>query len=58
LTPISSEPEFEESVRHDHSSETSSWELDVSVGAIFKNLSVNMVLPVTWKMKIYMKLKK
>jgi len=42
-TLISSDPEFEESVWHDHSSETSSWESDASICAIFKNLSVNMI---------------
>ena len=42
-TLIPSDFEFEESVYHDHSPGTSSWELDVNVGAIFRNLSVNMV---------------
>jgi len=42
-TLISSNLESEEEVYHDHSSATSSWDSDVSVGAIFKSLSVNMV---------------
>jgi len=42
-TPIPSTSESEESLYHDHSSGTSSWESDVSVGGIFKELSVNMV---------------
>jgi len=42
-TPIPSTSESEESLYHDHSSCTSSWESDVSVGGIFKELSVNMV---------------
>jgi len=42
-TPIPSASESEESLYHDHSLGTSSWELDVSVGDIFKDLSVNMV---------------
>jgi len=42
-TAISSASESEESLYHDHSSSTSSWESDVSVGDIFKDLSVNMV---------------
>jgi len=33
----------EESLYHDHSSGTSSWESDVSIGDIFIDLSVNMV---------------
>ena len=41
--PIPSDFESKESLYHDHSSGTSSWELDVSVGAIFGNVSVNMV---------------
>jgi len=41
LTQIPS-TESEESY-HDHSSGTSSWESDVGVGGIFKELSVNMV---------------
>ena len=35
--------ESEELLYHDHSSDTSSWESDISVGTIFKNLSVNIV---------------
>src|SRR4051812_6091391 len=30
-------------ISHDHSSDTSSWESDVSIGALFKDLSINMV---------------
>ena len=41
--PISSDFESKDSLYHDHSSSTSSWESDVSVGDIFKDLSVNMV---------------
>ena len=40
LTPISSDFESEESLYHDHSSGTSS---DVSVGTIFRNLSMNII---------------
>ena len=42
-TPIPSAFESEESLYHNHSSVTSSWESDISVGNIFKDLSVNMV---------------
>ena len=42
-TPVSSDFKFEGSLYHDHSSDTPSWESDVSVGAIFENLSINMV---------------
>jgi len=42
-TPISSTSESEELLYHYRSSGTSSWESDVSVGNIFKKLSVNMV---------------
>ena len=42
-TPISSTSESEESLYHYRSSGTSSWESDVNVGNIFKELSVNMV---------------
>ena len=42
-TPIPSGSKSKESLYHDHSSGTSSWESDISVGAIFKDLSVNMV---------------
>ena len=42
LIPIPSESKFEESLYHGHSPGTSSWESDVNVGAIFRNLSVNM----------------
>ena len=41
-TPIPSASESEESLYHNHSSGRSLWELDVSVGNIFKELSVNM----------------
>ena len=43
-TPISSASESEESLYYDHSSGTLSWESDVSVGSILKELLVNMVL--------------
>jgi len=42
-TPIPSASESEESLYHNHSSGTSSWESDVSVENIFKELSINMV---------------
>jgi len=42
-TPILLASESEESLYHDHSSGTSLWESEVSVGNIFKDLSVNMV---------------
>jgi len=42
-TPISLDFEFEESLYHDHSSRTSSWESNVNICTIFQNLSVNMV---------------
>ena len=42
-TPILLASESKESLYHNHSSSTSSWESDVSVGDIFKDLSVNMV---------------
>ena len=42
-TSIPSASESEESLYHNHSSGTSSWELDVSVGNLFGELSVNMV---------------
>ena len=42
-TPILSASESEELLYHDHSSGTSSWESDVGVGDIFKDLSMNMV---------------
>ena len=42
-TLILSAFESEESLFHNHSSSTSSWESDVSDGNIFKELSVNMV---------------
>jgi len=35
--------ESEESLYHDNSSGTSSLELDVNVGTIFENLSVNLI---------------
>jgi len=43
FTPVSSDSEPEKWVRYDHSLGTSSLESDVSVGTLFKNLSVNMV---------------
>jgi len=42
-TLIQSASESEELLYHDHSSSTSSWESDVSIGDIFKGLSMNMV---------------
>ena len=42
-TPILSGSEFDKLLYHDHSSDTSSWESYISVGAIFEDLSVNMV---------------
>ena len=42
-TLIPSAFKFEESLYHSYSSGTSSWESDVSVGNIFKDLPVNMV---------------
>ena len=42
-TPIPSASESEESLYLKHSSGMSSWESDVSIGDIFKDLSVNMV---------------
>jgi len=41
LIPLSNESE--ESLYHDHLSGKSSWQSDISVEAIFKDLSVNMV---------------
>ena len=41
--PLSSNFEYKESLYHDRLSGTSSWESDDSVGAIFENLSVNMI---------------
>lgn len=43
LVPSEFEPEFVESFNHDHSFETSSWDSDTSVMAIFTSLLVNMV---------------
>jgi len=43
-TPILSASESKESLYHNHSSGTSSWESDISIGNIFQDLSVNMVL--------------
>jgi len=42
-TPILLAFESEESLYHNHSSGMSSWESDVSVSYMFKDLSVNMV---------------
>jgi len=42
-TPIPSDFESEESLYHNHSSGTLSWELDVSIVDIFRDLSVKMV---------------
>ena len=41
--PIPSDFESEESLYYDHSSGTSSWESNVSIDTIFRNLLVNMV---------------
>ena len=41
--PVLSGPESEKEVYRDNSSETSSWDSDVSIGDIFRSLSVNMV---------------
>ena len=42
-TLVSSDPESEKDIYYDNSLATSSWDSDVSVGNIFKSLSVNMV---------------
>ena len=42
-TPIPSASESEESLYHDYSSGTLSWESDFSIGNLFGELSVNMV---------------
>ena len=42
-TLIPSASESKELLYHDHSSGTSSWESDISVGNIFKDLSVNLI---------------
>jgi len=42
-TPTPSASEFEESLCHNYSSCTSSWESDVSLDKIFRELSVNIV---------------
>jgi len=42
-TQIPSASEFEGSLHHNYSSGTSSWESNVSIDNIFKELSVNMV---------------
>jgi len=42
-TPTPSTSKSEGLLYHDHSSDTSSWESDVSDGNIFKDLSVNMI---------------
>ena len=42
-TSIRSDFKYEESLYHDHSSGTSSWESNIDVGDIFRDLSVNMV---------------
>jgi len=42
-TPISSAAKSKESLYQNHSSGTSSWESDVSVVNIFKDLSVNVI---------------
>lgn len=43
-TPIQLDSGYEELVCYGHSSDTSSWVPDVSVGTIFEGLFVNMVL--------------
>ena len=43
-TPSPSDFKSKESLYHDYSSSTSPWESDVSLGIIFENISVNMVL--------------
>ena len=42
-TPIPADFESEEFLYHDHSLGTSSWESNVSVSDIFRDLSVNIV---------------
>lgn len=42
--PVTSKSDSDELVYHDYSSNTSSWSSDASVGAVFRALSVNMVL--------------
>jgi len=42
-TPIPLGSESKESLYHDQSSGTLSWELDISVGTIFEDFSMNMV---------------
>lgn len=37
------------SIFHDHSSITSSWDLDKSIGEVFRGLSVNMTSTVSQK---------
>ena len=39
--PVSSDLDSEKEVYHDNSSETSSWDSDVSIDDIFRSLSVN-----------------
>ena len=51
-TLIPSASESEGSLYYNHSSGTSSWESDVNVGNIFKELSVNIVKQATWKIKM------
>ena len=41
-TLVSSDPDSEKEVYHDSLSATSSWDSDVSIGNIFRSLSVNM----------------
>jgi len=43
-TPIPSVSESKELLYHNYSSGTSSWESDISVGNIFGELSINMIL--------------
>jgi len=42
-TPTPLSPESSESLYHNYSSDTSSWESDISIGDIFQDLSINMV---------------
>lgn len=43
MTLIQSDSDYDESIYHDHSLCTSSWESDAGVRAIFKSLSINIV---------------
>lgn len=41
--PLTSTSESNDSIFHDHSSSNSSWDLDNSIGEMFRRLSINMV---------------